>query len=47
VWDAITSGRHFQPVFSKEQAIEHIRAGSGAQFDPQVVEAFVRLISGS
>jgi response regulator RpfG family c-di-GMP phosphodiesterase len=47
VWDAIISGRHFHPAMSKEQAAEYIRAGSGTQFDPQVVEAFIGLMGNN
>ena len=45
VWDAITSSQSQQPPFSKEQAIEYIRSGTDTLFDPQVVEAFIEMMS--
>jgi putative nucleotidyltransferase with HDIG domain len=44
VWDAITSDRPYREAMSREKALDIIRSGSGSQFDPQVVEAFFRLI---
>ncbi len=44
VWDALCSARPYRPVWTKEQAVEHIRAQSGVHFDPAVVDAFVRMI---
>jgi HD-GYP domain-containing protein (c-di-GMP phosphodiesterase class II) len=45
VWDAVTSDRPYRPAWSKEDAIEHIRDGSGTHFDPIVVEAFLDMIN--
>ncbi len=42
-FDAITSHRCYQPALSAEYAIEEIRAHSGTQFDPGVVDAFLHL----
>jgi response regulator RpfG family c-di-GMP phosphodiesterase len=44
VWDASISGRRNRVVVSKEQALQHIREGTGTQFDPQVVEAFLKMM---
>jgi PAS domain S-box-containing protein len=44
VWDASISGRRNRVVISKEQALQHIREGAGTQFDPQVVEAFLKMM---
>jgi hypothetical protein len=44
-FDAITSDRPYRPALSEEEACEEIRRGSGTQFDPQVVEAFLKLRS--
>ncbi len=44
VWDALTSDRPYRPAWTKEQAVEYIRAQSGTQFDPRVVEAFVEML---
>jgi PAS domain S-box-containing protein/putative nucleotidyltransferase with HDIG domain len=45
VWDAVTSDRPYRSAWSKESAIEHIRAGAGTYFDPRVVDAFLDLIN--
>jgi HD-GYP domain-containing protein (c-di-GMP phosphodiesterase class II) len=41
--DAITSDRPYRAARPLEVAIAELRAGSGAQFDPDCVEAFERL----
>jgi len=41
VYDAITSKRVYKPAMTHEQARRAIVEGSGTQFDPRVVEAFV------
>jgi putative nucleotidyltransferase with HDIG domain len=45
VYDALTSDRPYRPGWPKEKAIEYICEQSGANFDPKVVEAFIKLIS--
>ena len=45
VWDALTSDRPYRPAWSKRRTVEYIRSESGKHFDPQVVNAFVELIS--
>ncbi|MCG3205578.1 MAG: hypothetical protein KCHDKBKB_02300 [Elusimicrobia bacterium] len=40
-WGAMTSVRPWRPPLSNEDALNEIRKGSGTQFDPRVVEAFV------
>ncbi|MDO8690689.1 MAG: HD-GYP domain-containing protein, partial [Dehalococcoidia bacterium] len=42
VWDALTSERPYRPAWDPERALEHIRSTSGSDFDPRVVEAFLR-----
>jgi HD-GYP domain-containing protein (c-di-GMP phosphodiesterase class II) len=44
VWDALTSDRAYRKGWSPEMALAHIRDGAGTHFDPQVVEALVRVI---
>ena len=44
VYDALTSKRVYKPAFSHETAIEMIVSGSGTQFDPAVVSAFLELV---
>jgi HD-GYP domain-containing protein (c-di-GMP phosphodiesterase class II) len=44
VYDALTSDRHYRPGWSHQEAIAHIRRGSGGHFDPVVAEAFLAMI---
>jgi len=41
VFDALTSDRVYRPAFPLEQALAMMRAGSGTQFDPVVLDAFL------
>src|SRR6185436_648168 len=43
-WGAMTSHRPWRKALSNEQALEEIRKGAGSQFDPKVVEAFMRTL---
>ncbi len=43
VYDALISPRVYKPALSHEEAVAIIRQGSGGQFDPGVVEAFLAL----
>jgi HD-GYP domain-containing protein (c-di-GMP phosphodiesterase class II) len=43
VWDALRSDRPYRSARSEEQTIENIRALSGIQFDPKVVDIFFKL----
>ena len=43
VWDAVTSDRPYRPAWNKDQALTYIREQSGRHFDPQVVEAFLKM----
>ena len=45
VWDAITSDRPYRHAWDKAKALEYIQEQSGKHFDPQVVHAFMKLIS--
>jgi len=44
-FDALTSHRPYREAVSTEKAIEVITQGSGSQFDPQVVRAFLEIIT--
>jgi putative two-component system response regulator len=44
VFDALINKRVYKPVFSLETAIDIIRKGKGAHFDPDIVEAFEQRI---
>ncbi len=41
VFDALTSPRVYKPAFPLEKALDIINEGSGTQFDPKCVEAFM------
>jgi hypothetical protein len=42
VFDALTSARVYKDAGEMPEAVEIIRAGNGTQFDPEVVDAFLR-----
>jgi len=46
VWDAITSNRPYRKAWTNEEALAYIKGQSGKQFDPRVVEAFLKMIGG-
>jgi putative nucleotidyltransferase with HDIG domain len=43
VWDALTSDRPYRSAWTETDVRDHIRNLSGTHFDPQVVDAFMRL----
>lgn len=44
-YEAMTSPRAYRKIpFSKEEAVAEIKRNSGTQFDPHVVEAFLRIV---
>jgi len=43
-YDAMTSDRPYRKAVSHEAAVKEIAANSGSQFDPDAVDAFVRVI---
>ena len=44
VWDALRSDRPYRKAWSAEKARAYISGQSGTHFDPQVVEAFLRIL---
>jgi putative nucleotidyltransferase with HDIG domain len=44
VWDAITSDRPYRNSMSKEEAIQTICNGNGTQFDPKLVDVFLKIV---
>jgi len=42
-YDAITSDRPYRKAMPHQYALEEISRDAGSQFDPQVVEAFLRV----
>jgi HD-GYP domain-containing protein (c-di-GMP phosphodiesterase class II)/PAS domain-containing protein len=47
VWDSLCSDRPYREAWPIEEANDYIRSHAGSHFDPQVVEAFLKLISTS
>ena len=45
VYDALTSNRPYRTGWSREQTLEHISGLSGSHFNPQVVDAFIQLMT--
>ncbi len=43
VYDALVSSRVYKPPFSHEKAVEMIKDNSGSQFDPDIVQAFLKI----
>ncbi len=44
VWDALGSDRPYRQAWPKEKVLKYIREESDKHFDPQVVDAFLKLI---
>jgi HD-GYP domain-containing protein (c-di-GMP phosphodiesterase class II) len=44
-FEAMTSQRPYRDAMSKEEAIDELKRNSGSQFDPRVVEVFIKLIN--
>ncbi len=44
VWDILSYNQVYRDAWSPEQVREHLLAGSGRQFDPELVEPFLMLI---
>jgi len=45
VYDALTNARPYKPAWPREKALQEIHAQAGRQFDPQYVNAFLRMMS--
>ena len=44
-FDALTSDRPYRSAYTQEYAVNYIREQSGKLFDPEVVDAFLRMFS--
>src|SRR5919109_1118921 len=44
VYDALTSNRPYRTAWPKDQALQYIQELSGSHFDPQVVDAFLKMM---
>ncbi len=47
VWDALLSDRPYRKAWSEEEALAYIQDQSGIHFDPQVVKAFLELVTNT
>jgi hypothetical protein len=45
VWDALCSDRPYRAAWSEEKALAYIRDQSGKQFDPHIVDVFLKQIN--
>lgn len=45
VWDALTFDRPYRRAWPQEEAIAYIRQEAGGSFDPEVVEAFLKMMT--
>jgi PAS domain S-box-containing protein len=45
VWDALSSDRPYRPAWAEDAVNKYLRDQAGKQFDPKVVEIFLRLFS--
>lgn len=43
-YQAMTENRPYRPALTQEEAIEQLQAGSGTQFDPRVVDVFIKIL---
>lgn len=46
VWDALCSDRPYRPAWPEKKVQEHIKSLSGSDFDPEVVQAFLKMKCG-
>ena len=44
VYQALVSDRPYRKAYSKKDALQIIQEGAGTQFDPNIVEAFLKII---
>ena len=43
-YDAMMTDRPYRKALSKEEALQEIRNNAGTQFDPEIAEAFVKMM---
>ena len=46
-YDAMTNDRPYRPAMAEDAAMQRIRLGAGTQFDPDIVAAFMELLSSA
>jgi len=47
VWDALRSDRPYRPAWSEPAVLNYLRERRGTQFDPRVLDAFLKMIQGT
>lgn len=45
VWDSLLSDRPYRPAWPREKVLAYIESHAGTHFDPQVVEAFLKIMA--
>jgi HD-GYP domain-containing protein (c-di-GMP phosphodiesterase class II) len=45
VWDALLSDRPYRKAWNKEKALAYIQDLAGKQFDPKVVDVFLKIVN--
>jgi HD-GYP domain-containing protein (c-di-GMP phosphodiesterase class II) len=45
VWDALSSDRPYRPAWKSDEVISYLQNEGGKQFDPGIVETFLKLIA--
>ena len=43
-YDAMTDDRPYRKALSKEEAVKQLKKGTGSQFDPEIVEVFLKKV---
>ncbi|MDD5348557.1 MAG: HD domain-containing protein, partial [Candidatus Omnitrophica bacterium] len=46
VYDALTTGRDYKKALTSEESLAVIEQSKGAQFSPELADAFIRMIRG-
>ncbi|MFZ2330657.1 MAG: HD domain-containing phosphohydrolase, partial [Atribacterota bacterium] len=46
-YQAMTNERPYRRAMSKEEAVEELRRRRGSQFDPQLTQKFIEMITSS
>ena len=44
VWDSLITPRVYRPAWPEDRAIKYIREQAGSQFDPEIAQAFIKMM---